>query len=339
MNVIWNIETKQQLTDQFMNNPNNFKKSKDAHAVETLKQPGIELPGTNPMLNNNITTNSISNIGSNNNNNNNNNNTRLQTPTAMSGDNDDISETIMQTLYGTLKSSNSTEPVSLIIYELDYVLATIPKRLDKYEEIFLNNENDNFEEEYLKYKIENIENIDTNNIYSSSIGSRNPFLLMFGGIERVKSLNKHLSNMINKSAIKQKKQELKFKKNNKIKIKNPKCFIFCKRPTFYVITLLTQIGINNMFVTVGMSGGEKIELSHVIGNDHLLMKQNENKEHLIVLKLMNHFKRTHDNVLYIGHNLDAIEQLSKIRACQTYHVQTLGLTENDMNRIESKFLG
>ena len=68
------------------------------------------------------------------------------------------------------------------------------------------------------------------------------------------------------------------------------------------------------------------------------MKVNDYKEYLIVLKLMSHFKKDHDSVLYVGNNKDTIDNLQGMQACNTYLVQTKGLLAKDMRKIEAQFL-
>ena len=90
----------------------------------------------------------------------------------------DLSAAIMATL-----GNDRGDPVSLIIYEFDYVLATLPNKLDEWQykfENYLFNQNsfEKFENEIVNT------NLDT-------------FLYMFGGPDRVYSLSEHLSKMLN----------------------------------------------------------------------------------------------------------------------------------------------
>ena len=69
----------------------------------------------------------------------------------------------------------------------------------------------------------------------------------------------------------------------------------------------------------------------------MLMKQCENKKHLIVLKLIRFLKYDHNNVLYIGNDKNVIELLKKHNFCHTFYVKTKGITERDLNKIYEKY--
>ena len=293
----------------------------------------------------------------------------LESHAQNSSNTSDISGTFISTI-----SNGKQEPVSLIIYELDYVLATMTHKIDEMQEMYENNDRLEIDHaEYLQsYSIESLiqkrqQEQAQGKLVSNSveIDLKNPFLLMFGGLDRVVQVKKHLGTMSHASMQKQQemmenlaktssvgslsdkssassnlndnnnnnnynhrkrksksksksssksrfsfgskfrnKKDKKHKNSNDnnsnnsnnikqpVQVKNPKCFIFTpNRPTLFVVMLLKQIGINDMFVTIGNNQVrneatgeieiERVELSHVICSDHLLMKQNENKTHLI----------------------------------------------------------
>ena len=243
----------------------------------------------------------------------------------------DSSAAIMQTLkFG----NNRNDPVSLIIYEFDNVLATLSNKLDDWQAKF---------EDYLFNQ--NSFELFENDIIAADVNS---FQFMFGGPERVQNLNKHLTKMLSTATTNTRNKNDNDNNNNKRDAAygtapsarlNPKCFIFSqRRPSHFIIEILKKLEINHYFTTFGYNNNERIELSHVIGVDHSLMRANKHKEHLVLLKLMSHFKREHDNVLYVGYNKDVIDNLTGISACNTYQIKTKGMRDLDMNKIESQYV-
>ena len=138
--------------------------------------------------------------------------------------------------------------------------------------------------------------------------------MSFGGEKRIEYIDKLFINIQQKQ--KQKKQKIS---------------ILCVSPNSYSPVLFEIFQRLNMIKYFNNSN------ANFLGYDHQLMKQNENKIYLVILKLIYSFKLKHENILYIGHDKQIISHLKNISICNTYSVKTDGITYNDTQRIQTAF--
>jgi len=138
--------------------------------------------------------------------------------------------------------------------------------------------------------------------------------LLFGGDDRVKMLKKTFEKLLDI---------------------NENLILFCLTEEWSqnVVNLFKKLRYEKYFCSVV---GKK-RLSHVIGGDSKLVKESNFKKYLLILTLINHLDRKHENVLYISGNKDEIDNVNRINVCHTYHVKTRGLTESDFDFIVKKY--
>ena len=100
-----------------------------------------------------------------------------------------------------------------------------------------------------------------------------------------------------------------------------------------IIRLLQDVDLLKYFLSKNPNYPTKL-ISHIIGWDHNVTKESENKKHLILLNLLRILKKSHDEMLYIGNDKDIIEHLKSIKICKTYLSKTNGLTKNALQDIQ-----
>ena len=140
--------------------------------------------------------------------------------------------------------------------------------------------------------------------------------LYFGGDERLEFIKIWLKNLIRSN-------------------QNIKCFLISDEQSKMIVTLLQDVDLLRNFVSVNPLNRNKL-VSHIIGYDHKMSKDVGGKRHLILLKLLQFLDKKHDTMLYIGCDKQLIHHINSIQICKTYHVETKGLTRNDMEKIERK---
>ena len=153
-------------------------------------------------------------------------------------------------------------------------------------------------------------------------------LLTYGGYDRVEQLKFHFEHVLSNNI-------LTDNQANKVL-----CFLLSDFVTSVSFELLKRGELSQYFVTIEPGdprlGIRARQLSHVIGSNHLLRKEND-KEYLVILKLMHVLRRSHENVLYIGHRKEIIEHLASINACHTHYIKTKGITQHDIDTIKSNY--
>lgn len=177
---------------------------------------------------------------------------------------------------------------------MDFVLTTKPDKLDEIYEVL---------------DINNWQSLDSNYCNNKHF---NPALSMFGGLERINQMKKHLNN-----------------------IKNVQCpinFVLTKHESRDIDKILQIVQLIEFF----QHKTDEI-YSHVIGYDHNLMYDSDDKQPIVLLKLIQLMKKEDNNVLYIGNDKNIIQYLHKINLCHCYLVQEKGLTQQDLIKIESKY--
>ena len=262
--------------------------------------------------------------------------------TKLDGTNDvsnkfDLAE-MMSKLQNNSKS-HARKISSIIIYQFDHVLTTLPTKVTKLEDEFEfdndhngnNNNNNNLTKNYT------LDNVDLLLLES-----------IFGGEERLNALKEHLFKM---SSSIQSTVNLNDGDDGNLDtyddMTNPKCFLFSHtRHTYFITVLLKKIGLLKYFTSKINSNinNEQLQISqlqHVIfGFDHPLMLENEQKIDVIILKLIRYLKQDNDDacILYIGNDTNIIENIEQIQGCNAYHVESKGMLTTDMKTIEIKFL-
>jgi len=111
-----------------------------------------------------------------------------------------------------------------------------------------------------------------------------------------------------------------------------KCFVVANESSKMIVRLLKDTNLLKYFVSRNPENNKF--LSHVIGFDHKIAKESANKKHLMMLKLLQFLQRSHDELLYIGHDKQVTEHLRQIKICKTYWCQSKGLTQSALDEIQ-----
>ena len=61
------------------------------------------------------------------------------------------------------------------------------------------------------------------------------------------------------------------------------------------------------------------------------------QKYLVILRIIKFLKRDHDELLFVTNNKQDLDQINKINLCDTYFIETKGMTSQNMIYIENKF--
>ena len=140
--------------------------------------------------------------------------------------------------------------------------------------------------------------------------------MYFGGVERLQMLREWFGEIYNGNML---------------------CFVVSYEQSKMVVNLLNSVELLRYFVRVHPSDDKKL-LSHIFGYDHRISDETEGKRHLMLLKLLQSLNRKHEQLLYIGSDLEIVSHLQSIQLCKTYHVETKGLLKSDLVEIQALHL-